>query len=180
MSALLHATALVAALVGTAALALRPRWAHAGAIGGSVAMSAAMLDGVVRGAVTAIWWTAAQLALALVLAVIVRCGAAAAPGRVGAGSRGAACPLSVHVALGLIVMAAVTSVMAVPAGGASDPGAHLHMSAGALSAAAGALVLGYAAMTVRHLKAMAHPLHRVHAVAMVVSAAAMSAAVVAA
>lgn len=178
MSAALHLSALVAAVVATAVLLVRPRGTQAAAVAASVVMVAAMADLTLWRAVPAVWWVAAQLAFAVVLAVVARC-AGSRPDVDGRASRGAVCPLAVHAALGLVVMAACAATM----GGAGDgPGVvgdaigvrgHDHTSPTGLLVVLGGLVVGWAAVTARHMRLLPHLRHRVHAGLMLASAGAM-------
>lgn len=179
MSAALHLSALAAAIVGTAVLLVRPRGTQVAAVAASVVMAAAMADLTFWRAVPAVWWVAAQLALAVVLAVVARC-AGARPAIDGRASRGAVCPLAVHAALGLVVMAACAAMMVGAGGdggaggaGLGAVGGHAHTSPAGLLVLLGGLVLGYAVVTARHVRLLPHPRHRVHAGLMLASAAAM-------
>jgi hypothetical protein len=188
VSAALHLSALAAAIVGTAVLLVRPRGTQAAAVAASVVMAAAMADLTFWRAVPAVWWVAAQLALAVVLAVVARC-AGARPAADGRAARGAVCPLAVHTALGLVVMAACAATMGGAGGGAGVVGGamdgvigvrgHDHTSPMGLLVVLGGLVAGWAVVTARHMRRLPHRRHRVHAGLMLASAAVMLVAVAA-
>lgn len=187
MSAALHLSALAAAIVGTAVLFVRPRGTQVAAIAASAVMAAAMADLTLWRTVPAVWWVAAQLALAVVLAVVARC-AGSRPAVDGRAARGAVCPLAVHTALGLVVMAACAATMG-GAGGAGVVGGamdgvigvrgHDHTSPMGLLVVLGGLVAGWAVVTARHMRRLPHRRHRVHAGLMLASAAVMLVAVAA-
>ncbi|WP_194409310.1 hypothetical protein [Microbacterium cremeum] len=179
MSDLLHAGALVPAVLGTAVLVREHRLLPTPEVVASVLMLVAMADAMLWHIVAPVYWSAALIAGALGLVVgrrrgeIVRGRSSAAP------AARAHVALTAHVALGLVVMAAllVAAGSAVPAASAVD--SHCHPCRGGTEGVRlMALVLsaGYVLVTAWCTRSARHESGgRLHSWMMAVSAVAMAA-----
>ncbi|MFD4959037.1 hypothetical protein [Microbacterium sp. NPDC058389] len=173
MTELLHAWAIAPAAIGACCLAAdrgRARWPDAVA---SALMLAAMLDAVLTRLVAPVYWAAALIATAMVLA------AASSPRRRGVPSRPRG-GMTVHTALGLVAMAALQLGMA--HGAASGPlsgqvSTHAHGGSGGPLLATAAVVgaVAYAVLSAGLLTRSHRALDRVQLACMGVSVLLMAA-----
>ena len=168
MTEILHLWALAPAAVGTCCLPADRRRVRAPELTASALMLIAMLDAATVGLVATVFWAGMLLLAAMALAG-VRSGRRRHPAR-------RADTMTVHTALGLVVMAALLLTM--PAGQPSAPSGHAHgMDAGAVTVAVGFTALGYVGWSAVALLRAHTRLDRAQYAAMGVSVLAMVLAV---
>ncbi|NLP84221.1 hypothetical protein HF576_10185 [Microbacterium sp. CFH 90308] len=130
MSELLHAGALLPAVLGTGALVRDRRLRPVPEVVASILMLVGMADAMLWHVVAPVYWSAALVVVALGLVVGRRRGPLARGRSTPARDVGAHVALTAHVALGLVVMAALLVAGATSAPPASTVDGHCHSCGG--------------------------------------------------